>query len=132
VGAQGRSQLVVQHFMFGPHWEAGCKSCSFWADGYNGITAHLAQRDVTFSQVIVGVDSDPTNAGAISSWAKDYHDALHPYSAGSGYLNFMMDEGQDRVRATYGANYDRLTAVKATYDPGNLFRTNQNIQPAQA
>jgi FAD/FMN-containing dehydrogenase len=91
-----------------------------------------AQRDVTFSQVIVGVDPDPANAAAISNWAKDYHDALHPYSAGSGYLNFMMDEGQERVRATYGANYDRLSAAKQTYDPGNLFRTNQNIRPAQA
>src|SRR5919108_5057085 len=41
----GRSQLIVYHFMFGPDWKEGCKSCSFWADGYNGVTAHLAQRD---------------------------------------------------------------------------------------
>jgi predicted dithiol-disulfide oxidoreductase (DUF899 family) len=42
------SQLVVYHFMFGPDWEAGCKSCSFWADNFNGIVPHLNQRDVTF------------------------------------------------------------------------------------
>jgi len=89
-----------------------------------------AQRDVTFSQVIVGVDDNPANAGAITQWAKQYHDAVHPYSAGSGYVNFLMDEGTDRVRATYGDNYDRLARVKAAYDPKNVFRYNQNIAPA--
>lgn len=44
---EGRSQLVVYHFMFGPDWDVGCKSCSFWADNFNGIVAHLNQRDVT-------------------------------------------------------------------------------------
>ncbi len=44
----GRSQLVVYHFMFAPEWEAGCKSCSFWADSFNGVVGHLAQRDVSF------------------------------------------------------------------------------------
>ena len=48
---EGRSQLVVYHFMFGPDWEAGCKSCSFWADGFAGIIPHLAHRDVTFAVV---------------------------------------------------------------------------------
>ena len=51
----GRSQLIVQHFMFGPDWEEGCKSCSFWADSYNGTDKHLAARDVTF----VAVSSAP-------------------------------------------------------------------------
>jgi predicted dithiol-disulfide oxidoreductase (DUF899 family) len=44
----GHTQLVVYHFMFGPDWEDGCKSCSFWADNFNGIVPHLNQRDVTF------------------------------------------------------------------------------------
>lgn len=90
-----------------------------------------AYRDVNFSQVIVGVDPDPTNAPAIKKWTLDYWEATHPYSAGGAYANFMMDdEGQDRVRATYGANYGRLTEIKATYDPKNVFRINQNIRPA--
>lgn len=89
-----------------------------------------AHRDVTFSQVIIGVDPDPGNAPAISAWAKDYHDALHPYSAGAAYVNFMMEEGQDRLRATYGPHYDRLRGIKAEYDPGNVFRANWNIPPA--
>ncbi len=91
-----------------------------------------AHRDVNFSQVIVGVDPDPANARSISEWAKAYHDALHPYSAGGGYVNFMMDEGQSRVRASYGGNYERLAEIKGTYDPDNLFRVNQNILPARA
>lgn len=89
-----------------------------------------AHRDASFSQVIVGVDPDVANAGAITRWARDYWDAAHPYSTGGGYANFMMDdEGQDRVRAAYGSNYDRLVEVKSTYDPGNVFRLNQNIPP---
>jgi FAD/FMN-containing dehydrogenase len=50
--------------------------------------------------------------------------------AGGAYLNFMMEEGEDRIRATYGDNYTRLAAIKAKYDPENFFRVNQNIRPA--
>ena len=61
----------------------------------------------------------------------DYYEALHPYSAGGAYVNMMMDEGQERVRASYRDNYDRLARIKATYDPDNLFRVNQNIEPTR-
>jgi predicted dithiol-disulfide oxidoreductase (DUF899 family) len=47
----GRSQLIVYHFMFSPEWEEGCKSCSFWADNFNGIPVHLKHRDVTFTAI---------------------------------------------------------------------------------
>ena len=67
----------------------------------------------------------------MTDWAKEYWDALHPYSAGGAYVNFMMDEGVDRVQATYRDNYDRLAAIKAKYDPRNLFRVNQNIKPTE-
>lgn len=90
----------------------------------------FAYRDVNFSQVIAGVDPDPANADALRRWTADYWNATHPHSAGGAYVNFMMDEGQDRVRATYGPNYRRLTEVKAQYDPANTFRINQNIRPA--
>lgn len=89
-----------------------------------------AYRDVTFSQVIAGVDPDPANAAALKRWTVDYWDATHPFSAGGAYVNFMMDEGQDRVRATYGPNCRRLSEVKATYDPHNVFHINKNIVPA--
>jgi hypothetical protein len=87
-------------------------------------------RDAKFASVFVGVDPDPANAGLVRDWTIDYFEALHPYSAGGAYVNMMMDEGQERVRASYRGNYDRLARVKATYDPGNDFRINQNIRPA--
>jgi len=90
----------------------------------------FSYRDATWAEVIVGVDPDPANAKRITSWAKEYWDALHPYSAGGAYVNFMMEEGQDRVKDSYRDNYKRLAATKAKYDPNNLFRVNQNIQPA--
>jgi hypothetical protein len=89
-----------------------------------------AYRDAKYGSVIVGVDPDPANAGLIRDWTVAYHEALHPYSMGGAYVNMMMDEGQERVRASYRDHYDRLTEVKATYDPQNLFRVNQNIAPA--
>ena len=86
-------------------------------------------RDALFSEVIVGVDPDPANAGKIADWCKKYWEALHPYSAGGAYVNFMMDEGRDRIQATYRDNYDRLVRIKRKYDPDNFFRVNQNIPP---
>lgn len=87
-------------------------------------------REANFAEVIVGVDPDPANAGKITDWCKGYYDALHPYAAGGAYVNFMMEEGQERVQATYRDNYSRLAEIKKKYDPHNFFRVNQNIQPA--
>jgi len=86
-------------------------------------------RDATWSQVIVGVDPDPANKEMVSAWAKEYWNALHPYAAGGAYINFMMEEGEDRIRATYGKNYARLVKIKKRRDPANFFRVNQNIMP---
>ncbi len=88
-----------------------------------------AYRDATWAQVMVGVDPDPANNDKIVSWTKDYFDAVHPYSAGGAYVNFMMEEGQERVQATYGDNYARLARIKKQYDPDNFFNVNQNIRP---
>jgi len=87
-------------------------------------------REANWGSVFAGVDPDPANVGVVRDWSIDYFEALHPYSAGGAYVNMMMDEGQDRVRASYRENYDRLARIKAQYDPENLFRVNQNIQPA--
>ncbi|HVQ18009.1 MAG TPA: FAD-binding oxidoreductase [Actinomycetes bacterium] len=89
----------------------------------------FAYRDVGWAGVIVGVDPDPKNAKVLKDWTVDYWEALHPTSAGGAYVNFMMDEGQERVKASYGPNYDRLARVKKTYDPQNIFHINQNIKP---
>ncbi len=88
-------------------------------------------RDATWAQVMVGVDPDSGNNDKIISWTKSYYDALHPYSAGGAYVNFLMDEGEERVKATYGDNYERLVIIKNKYDPNNLFRVNQNIKPSK-
>ena len=87
-------------------------------------------RDARWGAVFAGVDPDPANAPQIREWSIGYQEALHPYSAGGAYVNMMMDEGEERVRASYRDNYDRLASIKRTYDPENLFRVNQNIRPA--
>jgi hypothetical protein len=88
----------------------------------------FSHRDAAWSEVTVGVG--PANRGKITEWARGYYDALHPFGTGGTYLNFMMEDGEDRIRAAYRGNYARLAAVKENYDPENFFRVNQNIRPA--
>jgi FAD/FMN-containing dehydrogenase len=90
----------------------------------------FSYRDATWALVIVGIDPDPANKEKITRWCKDYFDALHPYSAGGAYVNFMMEEGQERVQASFRENYPRLASIKKKHDPDNFFRVNQNIRPA--
>lgn len=97
-------------------------------DKKNSDTA-FSYRDANWAQVIVGVDPNPIHKVKLSMWAKEYWDEIHPYSAGGAYINFMMEEGQDRVKASYRDNYNKLAAIKAKYDPENFFKVNQNIQP---
>jgi FAD/FMN-containing dehydrogenase len=88
-------------------------------------------REATWSMVIFGVDPEPANAATIKQWALDYWQAVHPFDLAGAYPNFMMeDEGEARVRAAFGDNYDRLARLKRRYDPANLFRVNHNIRPA--
>ncbi len=88
-------------------------------------------RDATWSMVIAGIDSNPQKADPLTRWGKAYWEAVHPYNLPGAYSNFMMDdEGEVRVKATYGDNYPRLAELKKKYDPANLFRINQNIRPA--
>jgi hypothetical protein len=90
----------------------------------------FACRDAGFAAVIAGMWPEPTDNEANVAWVRGYYEALAPHSTEGGYVNFMAGDDQHRIRANYGANYDRLAAVKATYDPDNLFRHNQNIAPA--
>lgn len=95
----------------------------------NSDTA-FSYREVLLAGVIVGVDPDPKNKEKITDWTKSYYDAIHPHSSGGAYVNFMMEEGQERVKASFRGNYDRLATIKKKYDPSNFFRVNQNIKPA--
>ncbi len=72
---------------------------------------------------------DPADNEANTAWVRDYTAATAPLSEEGGYINFMSGDDQERIKANYKGNYDRLVEVKRTYDPGNLFRVNQNIKP---
>ncbi len=89
----------------------------------------FGHRDANFATVIAGMWPDPADNEANIRWVREYSDATAPLSDEGGYVNFMAGDDQGRVRANYGANYDRLVAVKRAYDPDNLFHVNQNIQP---
>jgi FAD/FMN-containing dehydrogenase len=92
----------------------------------------FGHRDKNFVPVIVGIWDDPADDEANIQWVKDYYAAIHPHSGGEGgYINFMSADDDHRAPANYGTNYERLVAVKATYDPGNLFHINQNIAPVK-
>ena len=93
----------------------------------NNEETAFAYRDANWAQVIVGVDPDPGNRDILTSWAKEYWEALHPFSAGGAYINFMMDEGSDRVKASYRDHYEKLAKIKSHYDPENVFAV--NIEP---
>lgn len=90
----------------------------------------FAFRGGGWNGVIGGIDPDPANLPAVTDWARRYWEELHPSSVGGGYVNMMMDEGQERVRSAYRGNYERLAELKRRYDPENLFRLNQNVLPA--
>ena len=69
-------------------------------------------------------------ADAYRRWVRDAGERLRPFSTGGSYINFQTaDEDEQRIRATYGANFERLAAIKEAYDPGNLFRSNRNVRP---
>jgi hypothetical protein len=128
-------EAIDVHVKYGARLPTGLSTMHMYpidgaASRVAGDATAFAYRDGGFAGVIVGVDPDPGNAGLISQWARDYWQALHPTSAGGAYINFMMSEGQDRIKASYRGNYDRLAQVKRRYDPDNTFHINQNIQPA--
>ena len=89
----------------------------------------FTHREANFATVIAGMWPDPAQNEANTNWVRDYYDATAPLSEAAGYVNFMAGDDQGRIKANYGENYDRLVQVKRTYDPGNLFHLNQNIQP---
>jgi hypothetical protein len=128
-------EAIARHAEFGnklPTWKSTMHM--YPIDGAAGRVAPDATpwgyRDAKWAQVIAGVDPDPASAEALKEWTVDYWEATHPYSMGGAYVNMMMEEGDERVRASYGGNYDRLAQIKAKYDPDNLFHVNQNIRPA--
>ena len=127
-------EAIEQHVRFGAQLPSALSTMHLYpVDGQASRVAQdataFSYRDAKWSMVIAGIDPDPAHREKITHWAREYWEAVHPYSAGGAYVNFMMEEGPDRIRATYRGNYDRLAGIKARYDPHNLFRVNQNIRP---
>jgi FAD/FMN-containing dehydrogenase len=94
----------------------------------------FVHRDVEYSFMAAGVCSDPSEAANCIKWAREFWEAMQPFSTGAVYVNYLgreADEGPERIKAAYGPEkYARLVALKKKYDPGNLFRLNQNIKPS--
>lgn len=112
--------------------------CTMHMYNINGAASKVSRgetawnyRDANYGMVIVGVADNANDKEKVIEWAKNYWSDVHPYSMGGAYINMIMDEGPDRVKAGYGDNYNKLAQIKAKYDPGNLFRVNQNIKPAE-
>jgi FAD/FMN-containing dehydrogenase len=89
----------------------------------------FAYRDANFATVIAGMWPEPSENDANTKWVRDFYDATAPLSEEGGYINFMGVDDQERIRANYKGNYDRLVEIKRKYDPDNIFRLNQNIKP---
>ena len=89
----------------------------------------FGHRDANFSMALLAGWDDPADDEANIAWVRDYSDAVAPHSQEGGYVNFMDDDDDGRVKANYGANYERLVEVKRKYDPDNVFHVNQNIRP---
>lgn len=110
--------------------------CTMHMYNINGAASKIGKkdtpwnyRDANYGMVIVGIADNQNDKEKVTDWAKSYWSAMHPYSMGGAYINMMMEEGEERIKASYGDNYERLVAIKTKYDPGNLFRVNQNIKP---
>jgi FAD/FMN-containing dehydrogenase len=128
-------EAIALHVQHGPQMPTMLSTAHIYAidgaaHGAGKSDTAFSFRDANFAEVILGVDPDRANDERTIAWARDYWQALHPHSAGGGYVNMVMDEGEDQVKAAYRENYARLAEIKARYDPGNLFHVNQNIKPA--
>jgi hypothetical protein len=89
-----------------------------------------ANRDANWNFIPCAIWEDPAEDARNVAWIRGVFEAMRPFGTGGVYVNDLGEEGEDRIRAAYGANYDRLARVKAAYDSTNLFRLNQNIRPA--
>ena len=103
---------------------------------FHGAVCRVSREETAFPHREVGYNvetgatwQDPAAAPAAIAWVRGYAEALQPFSSGRVYVNRLGDEGEDRVKAAYGTNYERLVTLKNKYDPTNFFRLNQNIKP---
>jgi FAD/FMN-containing dehydrogenase len=129
-------EMIAEHVKFGPRIPTVNSAVHIYPmDGaihdVGPSDTAFAYRDVRYVHILAAVKPDPAPLPAYREWVRDYWAALHPHSAGGSYVNFLMEEGDERIAASYGGNQERLAAIKAKYDPENVFRVNQNIKPAR-
>ena len=113
-----------------PTGELGLLQLGGALNGHSDDDGAVGNRDARYAWGIIGMwEPDDPEGDAYRGWVREAADALKPFSTGGTYVNFQTDdEGDDRVRAAYGANYERLRDIKRAYDPENLFRSNRNIR----
>ncbi len=111
-----RSLVVFQQFG-GAVSRVGRSETAFW------------HRDVQYDNICASVWTGPADSETQVPWVREWWDLMKPFSIGGEYVNNLGEEGEDRVRSAYGANYERLVVLKNTYDPDNFFRLNANIKP---
>lgn len=110
--------------------------CEVFIGHVGGAAGRIAAEETAFPQrnshFVMNVHArwrEPAMDETCVGWARDVYEAMRPHAAGTVYVNFMPADEVNRVEAAYGGNYHRLVEVKRRYDPGNLFRMNQNVQP---
>lgn len=129
-------ELIAAHVKFGPQVPTMHSAVHIYPlDGaIHDVAAAdtaFAYRDVKFVHIVAAVTPDANQLAGYRAWVREYWSALHPYSAGGTYVNFLMEEGPQEVSSAYRDNHARLGKIKARYDPENRFCINQNIQPRQ-
>jgi FAD/FMN-containing dehydrogenase len=95
----------------------------------NDATA-FGHRDAQYDLIIAAIWSEDADQEEHMEWARSFWDAMQPFATDDVYVNYLSDEGDERVRAAYGHHYERLVELKRKYDAENVFRNNQNIDPA--
>jgi FAD/FMN-containing dehydrogenase len=129
-------EMIEVHAQYGPRIPTPMSIVHIYpvsgaANRVGSAETAFAHRDAQFVHIIGAAYPDPADTPDHVAWVREYWSALRPHVSGS-YVNFLMDEGEARVRGSYGGNYERLTELKQRYDPNNLFRMNQNIKPSGA
>jgi FAD/FMN-containing dehydrogenase len=122
--------------MTGAFEQAPSELCALVVEDFHGAvtrvpptTTAYPHRDPGFNLFLISQWSDPAKTDACIAWARETFDALAPYMADRSYTNYLPADDYDWVRHAFGPNYERLVELKRRYDPDNLFRLNQNIDP---
>jgi FAD/FMN-containing dehydrogenase len=114
----------------GPYTMAYLEPCGCAIGRVDAAATAFPHRDAAFGLHIFPGWTDPTDDGPLINWARRFHDAMAPHATGGADVNLLPGDGYQGVESGYGSNLERLTRVKAKWDPDNIFRVNHNIAPS--